>query len=197
MHRDSGDRRHRITQRDYYAFLLHHRQNEYNILHHGGLLFQEYIVDAYAQIERSRLFWLRTNQDKLRSDVYQGIVDAAAHGLDLDEIGNLSILPSSFRGGPREMWQLYQDAMAIVRSCGKPDLFITMTCNPMWPEITAELLPTQTGQDRPDLVSRVFKLKLNELLHYLTKREVFGKSVASIHVVEFQKRGFFIFVEFH
>lgn len=26
----------------------------------------------------------------------------------------------------------YQDAMAIVRNCGKPDYFITMTCNPKW-----------------------------------------------------------------
>src|SRR5437879_11052764 len=100
----------------------------------------------------------------------------------------MSILPSSFKGGPREMWQLYQDAMAIVRYCGKPDLFITMTCNPLWPEITANLLPGQSAQDRPDLVSRVFKLKLNELLLDLTKRNFFGRTVASIYVIEFQKR---------
>jgi len=105
-------------------------------------------------------------------------VDAAVHGMDLSNVGNMSILPSSFKGGPREMWQLYQDAMAIVRYCGKPDPFITMTCNPLWPEITAELLPGQSAQDRPDLVSRVFKLKLNALLHDLTKKKVFRKAVA-------------------
>ena len=33
------------------------------------------------------------------------------------------------------MMQNYQDAMAIVRSKGKPDLFITMTCNPMVPKL--------------------------------------------------------------
>ena len=33
----------------------------------------------------------------------------------------------------------YQDAMAIVRKFGKPDLFITMTCNPHWKEITENL----------------------------------------------------------
>ena len=152
-------------------------------------MFQEYVVDAYAQIEQCRLNYLRFNQDKLRSEVYQGIVDAALHDMDLSNVGNLSILPSSFKGGPREMWQLYQDAMAIVRYCGKPDLFITMTCNAFWPEITAELLPGQTAQDRPELVSRVFKLKLNALLHELTKKGVFGRTVAFIYVVEFQKRG--------
>lgn len=35
----------------------------------------------------------------------------------------------------------YQDAMAIVREKGKPDLFVTFTCNPNWPEIVEELLP--------------------------------------------------------
>ena len=94
--------------------MLHHRRNQYNILHRAGLLFQEYIVDAYAQIEQSHLDYLRFNQDKLRSELYQGIVDVALDGRDLSSIGNMSILPSSFKGSPREMWQLYQDAMAIV-----------------------------------------------------------------------------------
>ena len=43
----------------------------------------------------------------------------------------------------------YQDAMAIVRTFGKPDLFVTMTCNPTWPEIAAALLPGQTGPSGP------------------------------------------------
>lgn len=121
--------------------------------------------------------------------MYQGIVDASLHGTDLSEVGNISILPSSFKGSPQEMWQLYQDAMAIVQYCTKPDLFITMTCNPNWPDITAELLPGQTAQDRPELVSRVFKIKLKELLNDLTQRKFFGKAVAFVYVVEFQKRG--------
>ena len=33
------------------------------------------------------------------------------------------------------MQQYYQDAMAIIRHTGKPDLFITMTCNPKWKEL--------------------------------------------------------------
>ena len=79
--------------------------------------------------------------------------------------------------------------MAIVRYCGKPDLFITMTCNALWPEITSELLPGQTAEDRPDIVTRVFKLKLNELMNDLTKRKFFGRAVAFIYVIEYQKRG--------
>lgn len=82
-----------------------------------------------------------------------------------------------------------QDAMAIVRAFGKPDIFLTMTCNPKWPEILAALLPGQTASDRPDLSTRVFRLKLKALLSLLFTKGVIGRSVAHIHVVEFQKRG--------
>lgn len=63
-----------------------------------------------------------------------------------------------------DMHQLYQDAMSIVRAYGKPDLFITFACNPKWPEINNELLKGQEPNDRPDLIARVFKIKLKELL---------------------------------
>ena len=52
--------------------------------------------------------------------------------------------------------------MGIVRRYGKPDVFTTMTCNPKWPEITAALKPCQQPNDRPDLVARVFKMKLDD-----------------------------------
>src|SRR4030095_5528151 len=84
---------------------------------------------------------------------------------------------------------LYQDAIAIVRRFGKPDLFITFTCNPAWLEITVELLPGQHASDRPDLVSRVFHLKLKSLLDDILKKEIFGEILGYVSVIEFQKRG--------
>ena len=82
----------------------------------------------------------------------------------------------------------YQDAMAIVREKGKPDLFVTFTCNPKWLEIVEELLPGQQAEDRPDIAARVFKMKLDELIKDIDQRKIFGKVAAQIHVVEFQKR---------
>lgn len=87
------------------------------------------------------------------------------------------------------MHQLYQDAMSVVRAFGKPDLFITMTCNPKWPEIQKELLPGQTPNDRPDLIIRVFRIKMKLLIEELIKKHVLGVVTAYIYVVEFQKRG--------
>ena len=67
--------------------------------------------------------------------------------------------------------------------------FITKTCNPRWIEITRELEPGEAPSDRPDLLARVFKLKLEQLLAELYKDGIFGRVVAHLYVIEFQKRG--------
>src|SRR6266540_5881831 len=79
--------------------------------------------------------------------------------------------------------------MTIIREYEKPDLFITVTCNPNWPEITNKLLLNQQASDRLDLISRVFKLKLKSITNDLFVKGVFGKVIAHIHIIEFQKRG--------
>jgi hypothetical protein len=86
--------------------------------------------------------------------------DGEANGEEENEgrAGRRIILSASFTGGERYMKELYLDAMAIVRVFGKPDLFITVTCNPNWPEIKEALDEGQTPADRPDLVARVFRL---------------------------------------
>ncbi|KAF1877984.1 hypothetical protein Lal_00039791 [Lupinus albus] len=55
--------------------------------------------------------------------------------------GKRAILPSTFVGSRRYMDQLYFDGIAICSSLGFPDLFLTMTCNPNWPEIVRILKP--------------------------------------------------------
>ena len=81
--------------------------------------------------------------------------------------------------------------MGIVCWFGKPDFFITFTCNPHWNEITEELFEQQTAADHHDLISWIFKLKLQTLLHdiYYGTTSIFGKMVALIYVIAWQKRG--------
>lgn len=79
--------------------------------------------------------------------------------------------------------------MAIVAKYGKPDLFLTYTCNPNIPDITENLEPGQKAEHRPDLVARVFKLHLTEMLRDIKEKHVLGVPVAYVHVIEFQKRG--------
>jgi hypothetical protein len=104
-------------------------------------------------------------------------------------VGKRIILGSNFVGGPRHLQQVYQDGMAIVRKLGKADLFITFTCKPNWPEIKENLLPGQTATQRPDLVARVFQLRLKRLLQQLTKDNVLAEVLAHLVTIEWQKRG--------
>jgi hypothetical protein len=103
------------------------------------------------------------HQKEIRADLYQGLLDSIQAGEQQgNEIGK-RILPSSFIGGPRDKHRRYLDAMALVRKYGKPDIFLTMTCNPTWEEIKNELKFGQTPQHCPDLVVRVFRAKLEEM----------------------------------
>lgn len=88
------------------------------------------------------------------------------------------------------MIQNYQDAMAICRWAGYPDLFITFTCNSKWQEI--QRFVNQRGirpEDRADIICRVFKIKLDQLVIDLKHKQVFGRVKAVLYTVEFQKRG--------
>jgi len=96
-------------------------------------------------------------------------VEAGDH--DRGRIGLKVILPSTFTGGPRYMQQACADAIAVCTKYGKPDAFITMTCNPYWPEIRAELLSHQQPSDRPDLYARVFNLRRKALMEDLGLKE--------------------------
>jgi hypothetical protein len=104
----------------------------------------------------------------------------------LQNVGTQTYLPQIHKGSPRYYTQLYQDAMAMVVKVGRPTIFVTVTCNPKWPEIRKALKPGQNAPDRLDIVNRVFKMKLQAIL---IKNGFCGQSIGYLYVVEFQKRG--------
>lgn len=166
-------------------------RDEFNPILNAGKLTQQFMVDAYTQIEASRLLFNRLNQTRLRASEYQGLMDymqtaAEAAGV---RAGVPVILPSSFEGSPRNMHEKCQDAMAIFSRFGAPDLFITFTANPNWKEIQQNIGAGNKVGDRSDIVVRVFNLKLKELLNDLTRVGIFGKCIAWVYTIEFQKRG--------
>ena len=71
------------------------------------------------------------------------------------------------------MQQLYQDAMAIVRYFGKPDLLITVTCNPESPEVRETLAANgEQPYKRPDLIARILCEKIKCILSALEDHHV-------------------------
>lgn len=173
----TGRKRKKVTMREFFAFRIQHRVGESPTLVMSGRLFQQFLVDAYTMIESNRLRYIWLNQKNLRSEHYEKIVQSAEKGdCNLSTQGKRIFIPSSFTGGSRYMMQHYLDAMATCKYYGFPDLFITITCNPKWPEITRYLEKHNLkSEDRPDICCRVFKMKLDSLMDDLTKKHLLGK----------------------
>ena len=174
-----------VTALQYYSYQLCDRSGSY--LYRFGRLFHQYIVDQISRIETARLNFFFHNQETIRADLYQNVKDANPNDIG-KTIGKRIVLPSTYKGCSRNLQQLYQDAMAIIRAHGKPDLFVTITCNPKWLEILNELKDVQNS-DKLTIIARVFKIKLTAILNDIFVNEIFGKVQAHMFVIEFQKRG--------
>ncbi|XP_031333941.1 uncharacterized protein LOC116163953 [Photinus pyralis] len=179
----------KISCMNYYAYRLMIRENGDNHILKCRQLFHQYVVDMYAKIETERLLFIRLNQRQLRSEEYIHLRDAINTDGNANNVGRITILPSTYTGSPRHMHEYAQDAMSYVRHYGRPDLFITFTCNPTWNEIKQCLLPGQSHTDRHDITARVFKQKLKSLMGLIVKYNVFGSVRCWMYSIEWQKRG--------
>ncbi|XP_072392278.1 uncharacterized protein [Diabrotica undecimpunctata] len=194
---NTGDyRNNKVSSMKYYAHRIMVTQHQDNYILRYRQLFHQYIVDMYAKVESERLRFLRFNQAKLRSEEYIHLRDAVAGNIDgnlnPNDIGNAFILPSSYIGSPRNMQEYIQDAMTYVRHYGRPDLFITFTCNSNWEEIQTLLLPGQQAIHRYDLTARshlaIFEVqninKNDEIARYQMGRYI-SSNEAIWHILSF------------
>ncbi|GFR71486.1 ATP-dependent DNA helicase PIF1 [Elysia marginata] len=163
----------KLTAADFYKSRLQIHHEDFNIFFKGKKLTELYAVDQWAKVEAGRLDWVRRNKKALRVEKYQGLLDAVQAG-DVNEIGVKVILPSTIYGSPRFYSEAFQDAMAIVRHLGKPDIFITFTCNSKW-----SLNPQEQACDRPDLSCRIFKQKFDALMDDILKSKILGSVTSS------------------
>lgn len=163
-----------------------------------GRLFNEYLVDMFSRVEDERLSFIRRGREQhlsmLRTRINEQNQEQIDLGVDVPvndanctvaETG--MILPASFLGSRAWASQQVADALAICREKGNPSLFITITTNPNWPEITSQLRPGQSASDIPHVVCRVFHSRVAYAMKIIKQR--FGKVVYVIKVIEFQKRG--------
>lgn len=108
--------------------------------------------------------------------------------VDLVRAGKMIILPSTFVGSDRYMQQELQDIMGVFTKVGTPDIFITMTYNPNWPEIQRHLSEGQTANSRPDIVTRVFRMKMKHMMREVIDNDVSGRFFSFVGVIGFHKR---------
>nr|KAJ0193152.1 hypothetical protein LSAT_V11C800407890 [Lactuca sativa] len=179
-HRDvdpsTNTKRRFCTMREFFAYRIQDRVNVFSLIFNSRRLFQQFLVDAYTMIETERLYHIHNQQKVLRCESYETLKSVQSHGnIDISNVGKRVILPSSFTGGARYMMQNYLDAMSLCKWFGYPDFFITVTCNPKWPEIKRFLADTTLNpEDRPDILSRLFKIKFDSLIKDLNKKMLLG-----------------------
>ena len=185
--------RSKMSMRDYYAYRLHPRRGADrtdNCMFLMNRAFQEYACVAFWRVETARLNYHRMGQALMRAaraTELRKFAQAQAQGEFTHEIGRVSYIPESFVGGPSDMYANYLDAMSMVLHHGAGSLFVTFTANPKWPEVLTSLPFCQTASERADLIARIFKIKLDELL--IDLKSMLGEQVGCIYTVEFQKRG--------
>lgn len=182
---------HRVTLLEWSRFTLMHRDAP-TFVQRCERLALEFYCDLYAQYEaRCAAFHsLPRQQAMYRSASYAAVHDAlqrdASRLHDVRNVGRPMILPSSFVGSPRFYHQLYLDAMTLPHRYHKPDLFITITCNPCWPEITSAIPAGSHWRFHPDIVGRVFMLKFKAILSEIKDDRIFGEVLAYVWRVEWQ-----------
>ncbi|XP_034903514.2 uncharacterized protein [Populus alba] len=73
-------KRSRVPMRAYYAYLINERPGCDNTIIKGGRLYQQFLVDAFVNVEEDRLDYIRANQKDLRSEIYKGIHEVVLNG---------------------------------------------------------------------------------------------------------------------
>nr|KAJ0214746.1 hypothetical protein LSAT_V11C400224410 [Lactuca sativa] len=172
----------KCTMREYFAYRIQDRDHSFSLILNSRRLFQQFLVDAYTMMETERMYYIRRQQHVLRCDSYENLRNQKAQETnDISNVGQRVILPSSFTGGARYMLQNYLDAMSLCKLFGYPDFFITFTCNPKWPEIKRFLKDTSLQpEDMPDILCRLFKIKLDAFIKDLREKQIFGKVQAYV-----------------
>jgi hypothetical protein len=102
----------------------------------------------------SHLVYIRSNQERLRREE-AGLMGSS----DVESNENIYLL-ASFPGSNRWATEQVSDSLTIAAASGSPTFFVTMTCNPDWPEIQSQLRPGQNFTDIPIVVAQGFKRKL-------------------------------------
>ena len=78
-------------------------------------LTHQFVVDIACKIISTRLRWYRLNQKELRAESYGTLITDINAGGDGSNVGRRIVLPATYHGSPRFMYEKQQDSMALVR----------------------------------------------------------------------------------
>jgi len=105
--------------------------------------------------------------------------------------GTKSYCPASVSGSRRFLREKARNALHILTQLGQHEHFLTLTCNIDWEEFKILIPPGTSIYHRSDIVSEVFKNRLNKMLYDLRNGYFHNerKTMYDIYVIEYQNRG--------
>lgn len=110
----------------------------------GEKLGQLFLIDHYMRMLNQRYSFIRdkcgeylTSTKNKMLKARQRLADKLHLGIT---IGAQFSVPHTVPGSPRWLQQKFENAVAMCNAFGRPDLFITATCNVKWPEIKVGLV---------------------------------------------------------
>ena len=163
------------------------RRRATSLLHLGGKLTLEFLCDVWCSVEGQNLSYLSTSavQSHFRSSRFSTLMDQMhADRGNLNRIGTPVLLPASFTGSPRWYHALYHDALALPAAYHLPDLFVTVTFNPEWPELSRMMPAHSSVHDHPDVVARVFWLRFSRIMKDIVDGAVFGQVISYCYRID-------------
>jgi hypothetical protein len=180
-----------LTLSKWALFIIQRRVGGLSHLQSCGHLTSEFWCDVWAQAEAAKLGFLRRpeTQALIRSSRFNSVLDCIAQQGPLASEGRPVFMPASFVGSAQWYRALYHDAMALPTVLGRPDIFLTMTCNPGWPEIRDNIPAGSDPLHHADLVARVFYAKWMALLDDIHAGAIFGEVLGFCWRIEWQFRG--------
>jgi Helitron helicase-like domain at N-terminus len=111
----------------------------------------EYICDMYSCVEDERLQFIKSAKQN------EALQFATTEDADDNEVD--FTLPANFTGSTKYYADRTADSLAFSCQLGKPDLMITATTNPSWPELQ-QALQGRSATECPHITVRVFKVLL-------------------------------------
>uniref|UniRef100_A0A0K0EFM1 ATP-dependent DNA helicase n=1 Tax=Strongyloides stercoralis TaxID=6248 RepID=A0A0K0EFM1_STRER len=199
MEKKKFDKKSYPTRREFLRYNLYDRNDDTVFLKSCKLL-QQYIIDYYIRIENDLMHYFKYHYKKMIKEKIKNyfinsddIIDKEDSNSNEesdsinDNVTNQQII-NSFTGGLSWYKFKYHNSLCVQKYYGLPDLLITFTCNPYWPEIVESIGSGFKPMDRLDIICRVFYLKFKELLTLL-KNGLFGPNIYLFYCIEIEKNG--------
>jgi hypothetical protein len=172
----------------------------FNPLLHMGYFSQQVICEMWAFLEQERVrsasHFIAKNAAARTTTVFEAL-SAVRSGVggEMPDGKKRSFLSDKHSGTYAYKRRHAHNAISMFRKYGDPDLFITMTCNPNWPEFKEyremmEASGIKYSRTDPSVMYRVFELKVRKLMEVLLDNsEQLGEVQCYVFSIEYQARG--------